>query len=58
MLGYEKLYGEEFVHRDDALEYAMEKCGVVAIDDTAPEAEEFKEMLVEWYFSDWVEVDD
>ena len=58
MIGYEKMYSKEFVSVDDALEYAMEKCGVVEIDDTAPEADDFKEMLVEWYFSDWVEVDE
>lgn len=45
------------VDEDEALSYAMEQCGVT-VDDAAADAAEFKEMLVDWYFSgDWQRVE-
>lgn len=42
----------KFVPEDEALEYALEQCGVSIImaDKDAPEAEEFLRMVEEWYF--------
>lgn len=41
------------VYEDEALDYALERCGVVLVDST-PEQQEFCIALVEWYFSgDW-----
>lgn len=57
-MGYERMDGSEFVRDEDALDYALEKCGVAIVDDGASESEEFKAMLVEWYFSNWVEVEE
>lgn len=58
-MGYEKMDGSEFVRDEDALHYAMEKCGIPTLHNFAPEHKEFQDMLVEWYFSgNWVRVDD
>ena len=47
--GYRRFGGDEFVPEEDAYEYALEKC-------MGEENEEFRKMLVEWYFSgNWVE---
>lgn len=47
----------EFVAAEDGFGYVCQQVGVEAFDETALEAEEFKEMLVEWYFSgNWIEV--
>lgn len=47
----------EFVDAEDGFEYVCEAVGIKAFDKTAPDAEEFKEMLIEWYFSgNWIEV--
>lgn len=43
-----------FVAADDALDFAMERCGVRMVDRRAPEYEEFLEMFEEWFFSSWV----
>lgn len=42
----------KFVPADEALEYALEQCGVsiIMVDKDAPEAEEFLRMVEEWYF--------
>lgn len=42
----------KFVPADEALEYALEQCGVslILVDNDAPEAEEFLHMVEEWYF--------
>ena len=46
--GYRKLFGKEFVPEEDAYDYALEKC-------MGEDNEEFRTMLVEWYFSgNWV----
>ena len=37
-----------------ALEYAMDRCGIDTIHD-APDSEEFKKALVEWFYSgNWI----
>lgn len=49
--GYQNTNTDEFVREEDAYLYALEKC-------MGEENEEFKKMLVEWYFSDnWVEAE-
>lgn len=42
----------KFVPADEALEYALEQCGVslIQINRYAPEAAEFLAMVEEWYF--------
>ena len=47
--GYEHIHTNEFVPEADAYEYALEKCL------HGDEHDEFKEMLVEWFYSgNWV----
>ena len=47
----------KFVPASDGFHHAAHECGVTMFDPTAPLAEEFKGLLVEWYFSgNWVEV--
>lgn len=47
----------EFVAAEDGFGYVCQQVGIDAFDETAPDATEFKEMLVEWYFSgNWIEV--
>lgn len=42
------------VPADEALEYALEQCGVV-VDARAPFAGEFLVMMVDWFFSgNWI----
>lgn len=51
----------KFVANDDALEYAMQQCGItsVVVNEDAPDAEEFLSMLEDWYFSDgWIHVEE
>ncbi|WP_247643501.1 helix-turn-helix transcriptional regulator [Gemmiger sp. An194] len=44
-----------FVAADDALDFAMERCGVQVTNLDAPELEDFLEMFEEWFFScGWV----
>lgn len=46
------------VDEDDAQRYAMQQCGIT-VDDGAPCADEFREMLVEWFYSgNWKQVPD
>lgn len=57
--GYEGFGPEKgkIVRAEDALAYATERCGIRSIDTTAPDAAEFMEMLVEWFYSgNWVTV--
>lgn len=58
MKGYVEMRpGGDFVPKDEALDYVLAKCGLAIIDTDAPDAEECREALVEWYFSgNWVEV--
>ena len=47
----------EYVAAEDAFGYVCCQVGITVFDSTALEADEFKEMLVEWYFSgNWIEV--
>lgn len=47
----------KFVEADDAFPYVCKQVGIAAFYSTAPEAAEFRAMLIEWYFSgNWVEV--
>lgn len=56
-MGYESMDGRVFVSDEEALDYALKECGIVIVDDGAPDIEEFKVMFVEWFFSGpWVEV--
>lgn len=57
IIGYESMDGRIFVAAEDALDHVLIKCGVKIVDKVAPDAEEFRDMVVEWYFSgNWVEV--
>lgn len=48
----------KFVPAEDGFDYAAKAVGIKDFDPTAPEAEEFKAMLTEWYFSgNWLEVE-
>lgn len=58
LIGYETMDGKLFVKAEDALDYALAACGVTIVDDEASEFQDFKEMLEEWYFSNWVEVEE
>ena len=57
--GWEGICGNrgKFVPAEDGFDYAAESVGILDFDHSAPDAEEFKKMLVEWFFSgEWVEV--
>lgn len=59
-MSYRNLGTNERVEEDEALDYALRKCGIqlVEVEDTL-EQEELKDMLVEWYFSgNWIEDND
>lgn len=50
-------YQGVFVPAGEAEAYALERAGISGIDDTAPDAEEFKRAFVEWFYSGaWIEV--
>lgn len=47
----------KFIEAEDGFSYARDQVGITTFDRTAPEAEEFKEMMIEWFFSgNWIEV--
>lgn len=47
----------QFVHADEAFDHVAHDVGIVAFHETAPLAAEFRDMLVEWYFSgNWMGV--
>ena len=49
--GYHELGTNVFVPEDEAYEYAFDRC----MNGTEEEQKEFKEMLVEWFYSgNWV----
>lgn len=49
--GYHELGTNVFVPEEDAYEYAFDRC----MNGTEEEQKEFKEMLVEWFYSgNWV----
>lgn len=45
--GYYKFGGSEFVPEENAYEYALEH----SLNGTAEEQRDFKDMLIEWFFS-------
>lgn len=47
----------KFVAAEDGFSYVRDQVGITLFDHAAPDAKEFKEMLVEWYFSgNWIKV--
>ena len=47
----------KFVPFEERFDRAARECGITMHDPTAPLADEFRGMLVDWYFSgNWVEV--
>lgn len=47
----------KFVPVEDGFHHAAHACGIQMVDPDAPDATEFKSMLVEWFFSgNWIEV--
>lgn len=56
-LGIGKNRGQ-IVLAEDGFTHAAQAVGIRDFDPSAPEADEFMKMLLEWYFSgDWIEVD-
>lgn len=55
---FRHMHTQEEIDEEDALDYAIEKVGITINEDSEnKEQEEFKKMLVEWYFSgNYVEV--
>lgn len=46
-----------FVHADEAFDHVTHEVGILDFHETAPLADEFRHMLIDWYFSgDWVGV--
>ena len=49
----------KFVPFEDGFEYAAAEVGILAFDNNAPGADDFKEALIEWFYSgNWIEVTD
>lgn len=49
---YRNIATDEIIEEDEALDYALEKCGLQFADNyNSQEREEFKEMFVNWFFS-------
>lgn len=47
----------EYVAVEDGFGYVCQQVGIERFDRTALEADEFEEMLIDWYFSgNWIEV--
>lgn len=56
MKQYRSLKDNTVVMEEDALDYVLDKLGIELIPTNDIEQEEFKEMVVEWYFSaNWIE---
>lgn len=56
VIGYRGIFPNrgKYIPAEEALEYALEQCGVV-VDARAPAAREFLAMLPEWFFSgSWI----
>ena len=60
ILGYKGLNENAgiFIDADDALDFALERCGLAVANQDAPELENALVALEEWFFSDNWEVDD
>lgn len=55
---YQNIKTKEVVHKDEALDYALNKLGITVEENQDIEQIEFKTMLPDWYFSgNWVEVE-
>lgn len=53
---YQNIKTNEIVHKDEALDYALEKLGITIQENINIEQEEFRKMLPDWYFSgNWIE---
>jgi len=54
--GYKEIGTGTFVPEEDAFDYALEQCleAVPAGIREAKWADEFREMLAEWFYSNWV----
>lgn len=47
----------QYITADSGFLYICDRVGITQFDHAAPDSTEFKEMLVEWYFSgNWLEV--
>ena len=47
----------EYIAAEDGFSFICQQAGIEGFDETAPEAEEFIAMLIEWFFSgNWIEV--
>lgn len=47
----------KYIAAEDGFSYVRDQVGITLFDQTAPDAAEFKEMLIEWFFSgNWIEV--
>lgn len=60
MSGYTQMGTGVFVHEEDAFDYALEQCFEVVPNfvHRLEWTEEFKEMLVEWFYSgNWIKED-
>lgn len=56
MKQYRSLKDNTVVMEEAALDYVLDKLGIELIPTNDIEQEEFKEMIVEWYFSaNWIE---
>lgn len=58
-LGWKGIFSNEgkFVAAEDGLKYVFDQVGILAFNHDAPDATEFAEMLIEWFFSgNWIEV--
>lgn len=53
MQGYKGIGPEQglWIPQNEALFYALARCGVQLVDPSAPEAQEFCAMLESWFFS-------
>ena len=57
---YRHIHTNQVIEGEDALDYAMSKCGIkLTFVKDSMEQIEFKDMLVDWYFSgNWIEEKD
>lgn len=51
--GYKDISTGTFVAKEDAFDYALERC----LKGTEEDQMEFREMLVEWFYSNWIKED-
>lgn len=51
--GYTDISTGTFVTEEDAFDYALERC----LRGTEDDQREFREMLVEWFYSNWIKED-